>query len=142
MGCDDSRRWHCNSLTKSAIGYFGRLTVYRRNWAASVTSLRNLTWHRGRRYLALAFVAASMLASCRYIPSDWFNRLTPTPNAHLYVVQQGDTLLSIARAYGTSVETLIDLNTEKFPELSDTTNRSELQPGSILIVPPVRRVTP
>lgn len=37
---------------------------------------------------------------------------SPTPQVVIYTVQQGDTLLSIAQEYGTTVEAIVEANPE------------------------------
>lgn len=53
---------------------------------------------------------------------------TPTPRVILYVVQEGDTLLSIAERYGTTVEAIIAAN----PDLE---NPDWIQIGQELRIP-------
>jgi peptidoglycan/xylan/chitin deacetylase (PgdA/CDA1 family) len=57
---------------------------------------------------------------------------TPAPEGTTYVVQGGDTLSSIARAWGTSVDQLQAWNAERYPSLVDDPNT--LQAGWVLIV--------
>jgi hypothetical protein len=49
------------------------------------------------------------------------------PSSTVYIVQTGDTLVAIARRYGTTVETLANTN--------DIVNPNRLQVGQVLIIP-------
>nr|WP_290666559.1 LysM domain-containing protein [Ardenticatena sp.] len=53
---------------------------------------------------------------------------TPTPRVVRYIVQEGDTLLSIAERYGTTVQTIIAAN----PNLE---NPDWIQIGQELLIP-------
>jgi LysM repeat protein len=52
---------------------------------------------------------------------------SPTPGPYLYVVQEGDTLFSIAAAYGVSLDELIAANSVSDPNL--------IRPGDALVIP-------
>lgn len=53
---------------------------------------------------------------------------TPTPRVVRHIVQEGDTLLSIAERYGTTVQAIIDAN----PDLE---NPDWIQIGQELLIP-------
>ena len=77
-------------------------------------------------------VATSMAAATQPPPATTTKQKPPTttaaqPSGTTYTVRSGDTLESIASAYGTSVEQLVTLN----PEV-DPTN---LQVGQVIRVP-------
>lgn len=68
---------------------------------------------------------------------------TPVPSASqgtTYTVQPGDTLSSIARAFGTTVDQLRAWNAERYPSL--LANPNVIEPGWILIVSGDPNVTP
>jgi len=51
----------------------------------------------------------------------------PTPTGQIYAVQYGDTLFSIAQAYGTSVEALAEANGLTYPYI--------IYVGQMLVIP-------
>lgn len=59
--------------------------------------------------------------------------ITPTPTPILYTIQEGETLLGIAIAQGTTTEAIMALNPEVVPEA--------LSIGQVIILPPVTAVS-
>ena len=59
--------------------------------------------------------------------------ITPTPTPILYTIQEGETLLGIAIAQGTTTEAILALNPEVVPEA--------LSIGQVIILPPVTAVS-
>jgi LysM repeat protein len=57
---------------------------------------------------------------------------TPTPEPAVYVVQAGDSLAAIARAYGVSAEAIVEANNIQDPNLIDV--------GQALIIPGATRI--
>ena len=77
--------------------------------------------------------------------SDAPPSITPAPTASqttgtTYTVRPGDSLSSIARAYGTTVEQLQAWNGERYPSL--VTNPNVIEPGWVLVVSGDPHVTP
>lgn len=58
---------------------------------------------------------------------------TPTPEAFIYIVQEGDTLYDIALRFGVRLEDLIEAN--------HLENPNQLQVGQELLIPPPRGPT-
>jgi peptidoglycan/xylan/chitin deacetylase (PgdA/CDA1 family) len=65
---------------------------------------------------------------------------SPSGQATIYVVLAGDTIYSIGRRYGTSVEQIVAWNADRYPSLGD--DPTTLQPGWELIVAGGPNVTP
>ena len=63
-----------------------------------------------------------------------------TPVGTIYVVQRGDGLASIARAFGTTVAQLVTWNVGRYPSLA--TNQNLIEPGWQLVVSESPGVTP
>jgi len=65
---------------------------------------------------------------------------SPSPGGMTYTVRAGDTLLSIARAFGTTSQQLQAWNAERHPSL--LTNPDVVEPGWVLVVSGDPNVTP
>ena len=97
-----------------------------------------------RRYAALTLLALAigLAVACgdlldRVRPGDEDGEAAATPEAtataeppaqRLYRVEEGDTLLQIARQYGTTVQRLVELNDIADPE--------RIEDGTLLVLPP------
>jgi peptidoglycan/xylan/chitin deacetylase (PgdA/CDA1 family) len=120
------------------------------------------------RLLSLAMASSLLLAACggtasqtpvpsgvgstTPAPSEWSGEtVTPAPSASgepsaslptgtTYTVRAGDTMFSIARAYGTTVAQLQAWNADRYPSLA--TNPNVIEPGWVLIVSGDPGVTP
>lgn len=96
----------------------------------------------GRPWAPSIGIATLMLALTACGPvevdlSSWGRTSTTEGEAATYVVQAGDTLSGIAAAYGTTVETLIQLNAAAYPRLAESRGRV-IVAGWTLVVPASR----
>lgn len=65
---------------------------------------------------------------------------TPTAATTTYIVQRGDTLAAIARAFGTTVSQLVAWNADRYPSLA--TDQDRIEPGWELVVAGEPGITP
>lgn len=95
---------------------------------------------------AAASASASASASATASPTAHPSASAPAPAAPsqpagtTYTVQRGDTLASIARAFGTTIAQLQAWNADRYPSLA--TNPNAIEPGWVLLVSGDPNVTP